>query len=145
MILKNFIQKNQRLFYLYFEKNVKEVKSLANKYFKYETSIIKSSITSRHTENDILKFCKKNKIDCLLNAGTPRRLQKDFLNSLKIGVINTHPGNLPKYRVQIVLSGFCNDKIKVSSHLMDEYYDSGPIILKRNIILNYTKLESEFF
>ena len=37
-IKKLYTKKNQRLFYLYFEKNVKEVKSFTNKYFKYETS-----------------------------------------------------------------------------------------------------------
>jgi methionyl-tRNA formyltransferase len=38
------------------------------------------------------------KINCLFNAGTPRRLSAAILNSVKHGVLNVHPGLLPAYR-----------------------------------------------
>ena len=72
----------------------------------------------------------KAKVDCFLNAGTQRKLSKDFLAIASNGIINIHPGILPDYRgcscVEWALLN--NDMIGNTAHFMDLNYDTGPII-----------------
>ena len=68
----------------------------------------------------------------MANCGTPRKIEKEIINSVKNGVLNVHPGILPKYkgRTCVEWSIFNGDKVGNTLHLMNENYDSGPIIKK---------------
>mgnify|MGYP001156850590 FL=1 len=70
-------------------------------------------------------------LDVLVNAGTPRKLSKSILKSVKYGVINIHPGILPKYRgcSAVEWAIFNNEKVGNTAHFMTEGYDEGPIII----------------
>lgn len=48
-----------------------------------------------HNSDLTLSLIKNLKINCLFNAGTPRRLSGALLRSVRHGVINVHPGLLP--------------------------------------------------
>jgi methionyl-tRNA formyltransferase len=72
------------------------------------------------------------KLDCalLINGGTPRKLGPEMLAAARQGVINVHPGVLPKYRgASCVEWAIYNDEaVGNTAHFMTEGYDEGPII-----------------
>jgi Methionyl-tRNA formyltransferase len=78
----------------------------------------------------MLWLIKNLKINCLFNAGTPRRLSGTVLRSVKYGVINVHPGLLPAYRgcSAVEWAIYNDDKVGNTAHFMSEDYDAGPVI-----------------
>tara|TARA_B100000989_G_scaffold298738_1_gene289512 strand:- start:3352 stop:4071 length:720 start_codon:yes stop_codon:yes gene_type:complete len=111
---KNYFHINQDIF--------KIIKKNKVKYFLVEN----------HNGKKCFDYIKKEKINILVNCGTPRKIEKRIINSVKHGVLNVHPGILPKYkgRTCVEWSIFNNDKVGNTLHLMNENYDSGPIIKK---------------
>ena len=83
-----------------------------------------------HISEDAIEQYKIEKISCLLNAGTPRKISRKVIKNIKQGVLNIHPGKLPEYRgCSCVEWAILNDEqIANSAHLMSEDYDQGPII-----------------
>lgn len=83
-----------------------------------------------HNSQECTSLVQKLKIDCLVNAGTPRKLQTDILHVCPMGVINIHPGKLPKYRgcSSVEWSLYNDDEIANTVHLMNEDYDAGSIL-----------------
>ncbi len=69
-------------------------------------------------------------IQCLFNAGTPRKIHKETIDMMKYGVVNIHPGLLPKYRGSCAVEWaiFNSEKVFLTAHQMNEDYDAGPII-----------------
>ncbi|MDB9915504.1 formyltransferase family protein [Alphaproteobacteria bacterium] len=51
-----------------------------------------------HNSNYTQQLINSLSINVLLNAGTPRKLSKEILQSSPSGVVNVHPGLLPEYR-----------------------------------------------
>jgi methionyl-tRNA formyltransferase len=86
---------------------------------------------TNHNGDACLSLIDKLGITCLANAGTPRKLHKPILDSVKHGVINVHPGLLPKYRgcSCVEWAIYNDDQIGNTAHFMNEGYDEGPIIL----------------
>ena len=85
---------------------------------------------SNHNSSECIKLIESEGLNILVNSGTPRKLSTLLLNSAEFGVLNVHPGVLPKYRGSCAVewSIFNGDKIGNTVHFMDEGYDSGPII-----------------
>lgn len=85
---------------------------------------------SSHNSPECIDLIKSQGINVLINSGTPRKLSTLLLNVAVFGVVNVHPGVLPKYRGSCAVewSIFNGDKIGNTVHFMDEGYDSGPII-----------------
>ena len=83
-----------------------------------------------HNSSNFLLLCKELGLTCLFNAGTPRKLNSEVLSATPIGVLNVHPGVLPKYRgASAVEWALLNeDRVGNTAHFMDEGYDTGPII-----------------
>jgi len=100
--------------------------------FTHSSSITKASFifVKNHNSPESFELINNLKLDCLVNAGTPRKLGKKILGATPIGVINIHPGELPKYRgcSSVEWSLYNNDNIANTVHLMDEEYDAGPIL-----------------
>lgn len=69
-------------------------------------------------------------IDCLVNAGTKRKVSSRIISMAKHGVVNVHPGRLPQYRGCTVVEWAIHndDAVCNTAHFMDEGYDTGPII-----------------
>ena len=85
---------------------------------------------SNHNSAECIKLIEFQELNILINSGTPRKLSTLLLNSAEFGVVNVHPGVLPKYRGSCAVewSIFNDDRIGNTVHFMDEGYDSGPII-----------------
>ena len=82
-----------------------------------------------HNAEPSVRLARNLGVDYFLNAGTPRILKADFLNISK-GVINAHPGLLPKYRgcTCVEWSIYNNDPVGASAHFMTTDIDAGPLI-----------------
>lgn len=139
-ILKVLEKRTNNFFKNKIEFDKKEVKFLKNQ-----------SFTSNHNGKKVVNFIKKKEINLLFNAGTPRKLNFSTLNSTKYGVLNIHPGILPKYRGSMCVewSLLNNDPVGNSAHFMDEDYDSGYLLYKKitNIsnISNYQKIRNKVY
>ncbi len=85
---------------------------------------------TNHNDQSTEELINHLSIDALLNAGTPRKLSKRILTSVKHGVLNVHPGILPQYRgcSAVEWAIFNNDKVGNTAHFMTKGYDEGPII-----------------
>ncbi len=83
-----------------------------------------------HNDKKTLDLINLLSINVLLNAGTPRKLKREILNASIHGVVNIHPGELPKYRgcSAVEWSIFYEDKVCNTAHFMSEDYDNGSII-----------------
>jgi len=75
----------------------------------------------------------------LLVLGGSRILKKNILEIPKMGVLNAHPGILPKYRgVDVISWAILNgDNIGVTVHLVDEGIDTGRICAQEIIPVNF--------
>lgn len=87
-------------------------------------------LVSSHNDNCCEELIKNLSIKTLVNSGTPRKLSSEIISAPTTGVINVHPGVLPKYRgaTCVEWSIFNDDPVGNTAHFMEEGYDSGPII-----------------
>ena len=92
-------------------------------------------LTSDHNSTHCTDLIKDLKIDLLINCGTPRKLRAKTLSSTPIGVLNVHPGILPKYRGSSAVEWaiFNEDPVGNTAHFMNEEYDAGNIIMTREV------------
>jgi methionyl-tRNA formyltransferase len=69
----------------------------------------------------------------LVLIGGGRILKKRIIETAKIGILNCHPGILPKYRgMDIALWAIYNgDDIGCTCHFVDEGVDTGPILMQK--------------
>ena len=81
-----------------------------------------------------LKKLNELQPDLLLQAGAGI-LKKEVIGLPKIGIINSHPGILPKYRGSMAVewSIFNDDPVGATCHFVDEGIDTGPIICSQRM------------
>ena len=98
--------------------------------YNFGESMIPFFFVDSHNSGQTIEIIKSMGIDCLFNAGTPRKLSNNILNSVEYGVVNIHPGILPEYRgcTCVEWAIYNDEKIGNTAHFMDEGYDTGPII-----------------
>lgn len=122
-------------------KSTKIFKERTGNYFlKHKLDFFNSGIklpmflVSSHNSRDFYKIIKSNQIKFLYNSGTPNKLNRETISKVK-GIINIHPGILPNYRGCTCPEWtlYNNDILGITAHLMDEGYDSGPILKKKII------------
>ena len=89
-----------------------------------------------HNSRNTIEMVARMKSQYLVNAGTPRILKGDIL-TVKNGVLNCHPGILPKYRgCTCVEWAIYNDEpVGATVHFMDEGIDEGPIVLQSTLTI----------
>lgn len=92
-------------------------------------------VVGDHNGADCLAYLRVRPLRLLLNGGTPRRLALPLLQATPQGVINVHPGLLPKYRGATCCEWavYYDEPVGVTAHFMDEGLDSGPIIFSREL------------
>lgn len=75
--------------------------------------------------------------DLILQGGGPI-YGRDVLQIPKIGVLNSHPGLLPKYRgcCAVEWAIFNDDPVGVTCHFLDEGIDSGPIVHRAELAVS---------
>ena len=88
---------------------------------------------SDHNGAACQRAVRTHELDLLVNAGTPRRIKAELLAAPKIGVLNVHPGILPRYRGASCPEWaiYHGDPVGVTAHFMDTGLDSGPIVATR--------------
>lgn len=90
------------------------------------------SVNSEAFKKEILKLNP----DVILVGTWCERLKKDIINLPKIAFINAHPSLLPKFRgpnPYLEVIRHMEEKSGITFHLMDENYDSGAILLQREV------------
>lgn len=111
------------------EERTKGVFSNSNIY-NYEAEQIPFHFVKNHNDATTQELIENLGVSVLLNAGTPRKLSTNIINLVKHGIINIHPGILPKYRgcSAVEWAILNDDMIGNTAHFMSENYDQGPII-----------------
>ncbi|HHW68385.1 formyltransferase family protein [Defluviitalea raffinosedens] len=87
-----------------------------------------------HNSEECEELLNKYDIDLGIIAGA-RILKQNIIESVKIGIINFHPGILPEVRGLDALKwAIYNDlPIGVTAHLIDSKIDAGRIIMKKEV------------
>lgn len=99
---------------------------------------IKFCLISSYNQDHLLDNLR-TKYDIALSINWPYVLNSKIRNRFKLGVVNFHCGDLPKYRGNAcpnwaIING--EKKIGLTAHFMDDYLDSGPILLKKYLKIN---------
>lgn len=87
---------------------------------------------------DIIEKLKAKEATIGVICSFDKLLNKDFLNTTKLGYINCHPSLLPNYRGANPYFHIINNGEKTSGvtlHLADENFDTGEIIMQRGMAL----------
>ena len=84
-----------------------------------------------HNSKSTIEIIANMKSQYIINSGTPRILKGDIL-TVKRGVLNCHPGILPKYRgcTCVEWAVYNDDPVGATVHFMNEGIDDGPIVLQ---------------
>lgn len=88
---------------------------------------------------EVQKVLVEKKIKFAVNLGLGEKLKSKDLLELDMGVISCHPGRLPNYRGSMcpewsLLQGM---PIYNSIFKMNYEYDEGPVLLEKEVVLNY--------
>lgn len=86
----------------------------------------------QHSSAPCAKLVQDLNIDILLNMGSDYIMCPIILNAPTIGIINCHPGLLPKFRgcTAVEWAIYFGAQIGNTIHFMDESIDTGPIIIQ---------------
>ncbi len=90
------------------------------------------SANSQEFRDEILKLNP----DMIIVASWGEKLKKETIMLPKIACINCHPSLLPRYRgpnpyMQVIKHS--EKETGVTFHIMDEGYDTGPILMQKNV------------
>jgi methionyl-tRNA formyltransferase len=100
---------------------------------------------SNYSNEDFLEIIKKSNAEIGILASYGRIVKKDILDSLKYGIINLHPSDLPLYRGSTPIeSAILNSDKTIGICIIElvEAMDEGPIISKGQLkIENLSKQE----
>jgi methionyl-tRNA formyltransferase len=90
-----------------------------------------------HNSPEAINELTTRRCEVIANAGTPRILNNEFLDSFR-AVVNCHPGILPKYRgcTCVEWAVFNDDEVGSTAHLMTAGIDEGPIIRTEALALS---------
>jgi methionyl-tRNA formyltransferase len=91
-----------------------------------------------HNSQTTVRLVQQLGLDLLLNAGTPRILDAAILGAPSVGVLNCHPGLLPRFRgcTCVEWALFLDELVGVTVHLMSEGIDEGPVLTQRAVPVN---------
>ena len=91
-------------------------------------------VVIKHNSKKLEYILKKEKYDLGIILGS-RIINKNIINQFKIGILNMHPGILPKNRGLDTHKWAIINNIKqgVTCHLINEKVDLGKMICKKNI------------
>jgi methionyl-tRNA formyltransferase len=86
-----------------------------------------------HNGEDCVGLLQRLQPSLLVNGGTPRKLNEAMLALPGQGILNVHPGLLPRYRGAncVEWAIWNDDPVGNSAHFMTSGYDEGPIIEAR--------------
>lgn len=98
--------------------------------YDFASSGLSCYLVKNHNGEDCLSLLERVQPVVLINGGTPRKLSAPILDFPSQGVVNVHPGILPKYRGSSCVEWAIlnDDPVGNTAHFMTEGYDEGPII-----------------
>lgn len=96
------------------------------------------SVNSEKFKKEILKLNP----DIILVGSWSEKLKKETFSLPKLACINCHPSLLPKYRgpnpyARTIMNG--ESESGITFHLMEENFDTGPILLQKRIRITKTE------
>ncbi|HOD17042.1 MAG TPA: phosphoribosylglycinamide formyltransferase [Candidatus Cloacimonadota bacterium] len=102
-------------------------------------------------EEKVLQLVSDNDLHLLVLAGFLKRLSPEFLQKIKLPILNIHPALLPKYggenmygmKVHEAVFAAKEKESGVSVHLVDTVYDHGPIIFQKKVDISQCKSPEE--
>lgn len=73
--------------------------------------------------------------DLVLLGGSSRIIKPEIIETAKIGILNSHPGLLPRYRGMDVVGWaiYNGDRVGATCHFVDEGIDTGAILLQEEV------------
>ena len=92
-----------------------------------------------HNQDCCIELIKKLGLDLLVNATTLRILKSPVLSATPRGVVNCHPGMLPRYRgcTCVEWAIYEDQPVGNTAHFMSSQIDEGPIVYQE--ILRFSK------
>jgi len=102
---------------------------------KYNVCNIK---TNNVNSKEFITRLKELEVDLLISVACPKILKRILYESLPNGAINFHTGYLPRYRgINPLFWSMLNKELKtaISIHYINDYIDSGDIIVQKEIII----------
>lgn len=99
-------------------------------FFDIEKFNLPTYLVKNHNGENCLNLLGSLCPDIMINAGTPRILKAPILSIPKLGILNCHPGILPKYRGCTCAEWaiYNDDEVGATCHFMTEGIDAGPIV-----------------
>jgi len=103
---------------------------------EFESLHIPFYFVANHSSKVTADLVRDLSLDLLVNAGTPRILKTDILRAPSIGVVNCHPGLLPKFRgcTCVEWAIYLDEQVGNTVHFMSEGIDEGPIVLQEGLV-----------
>jgi methionyl-tRNA formyltransferase len=89
---------------------------------------------ANHNSSQTIDLCRSLGVNYLVNFGTKRIIKAELINAMN-GILNSHPGILPKYRgcTAVEWSIYNGDPVGATVHLMSPGIDEGPILFTRTM------------
>lgn len=88
----------------------------------------------------LINFLKKEKVDLGISVNWPTIIKQDFIDLFRLGILNAHMGDLPKYRGNAVVAWAIlngEEKVVLSIHFMEgDKLDCGRIVYKSTFFLS---------
>lgn len=102
---------------------------------QFESLKIPFYIVSNHSSLACANLVRGLELDLLVNAGTPRILKPVILEAPTVGVLNCHPGLLPKFRgcTCVEWAIYLDEPVGNTVHFMNVAIDEGPIIIQEGV------------
>jgi methionyl-tRNA formyltransferase len=127
----------------YPQKNQIEDLRCGDNWIPLDQSVIKKKFSFVEFDSlkspDLLKYLSKNIYDLAIQAGTGI-INVSLIQKFPKGILNFHPGDLPKYRGCSAPEWQLLDNKPIIStcHFIDKGIDSGPILKKKKLNVDYT-------
>jgi methionyl-tRNA formyltransferase len=101
----------------------------------FESLRIPFYFVANHSSKVTADLVRSLSLDLLVNAGTPRILKAEILGAPSIGIVNCHPGLLPKFRgcTCVEWAVYLDEQVGNTVHFMNEGIDEGPIVLQEGL------------
>ena len=104
----------------------------------FEEALVPFYIVGDHRSASTVRLVRESSLDLLVNGGTPRILTRDLLEAVSAGVVNCHPGLLPRFRgcTCVEWAIYLDEPVGNTIHFMDERIDEGPIVMQEATALS---------
>ena len=117
--------------------------TVVNKAVDADVEIYSFNRESFYNTNQVLNKLKSSKIDLVVLAGFMWLVPENLVREYSDRIINIHPALLPKfggkgfYGINVHKAVFDSNETEtgVTIHFIDDYYDTGPILLQEKIFI----------